>query len=228
MEAFPTNHDTGPKILLDGTVLPARDNAVADLNDALDNIFMHQNIAPFISQRLIQHLVTSNPSPAYVARVATVFNDNGAGVKGDLAAVVRAILNDPEARDATLLTAQAGKLKEPVLLMLNIVRGLNGQSDGVYLRSQASTLSQNLFYSPSVFNYYPPDYRLAGTTLLAPEFAIMNLVDGHQPVQFREHGRLHDAHCAGRLGARCDGHVAELRESPGARWRYARHGREAQ
>ncbi len=174
MEAFPGNHDTEPKTLLNGWALPGRDDAVADLNDALDNIYIHQNVAPFISQRLIQHLVTSNPSPAYVARVATVFNDNGAGVKGDLSAVVRAILNDPEARDATMLTAQAGKLKEPVLLMLNIVRGLNGQSDGVYLRSQASTLSQNLFYSPSVFNYYPPDYRLAGTSLLAPEFAIMN------------------------------------------------------
>lgn len=174
MEAFPGNHDTAPKILLNGTVLPARDNATADLDDALDNIFLHQNIAPFMSQRLIQHLVTSNPSPAYVARVAAVFVNNGSGVKGDLSAVVRAILTDPEARDATLLTAQSGKLKEPVLLMLNIMRGLNGQSDGVYLRSQASTLSQNLFYSPSVFNYYPPDYQLAGTTLLAPEFAIMN------------------------------------------------------
>ena len=174
MEAFPTNHDTGPKTLLDGTVLPARDDAVADLNDALDNIFLHPNVAPFVCRRLIQHLVTSNPSSAYVARVATVFNDNGAGVKGDLSAVVRAILSDEEARDASLLATGSGKLKEPVLLMLNIVRGLNGQTDGVYLRSQASTLSQNLFYSPSVFNYYPPDYQLAGTALLAPEFAIMN------------------------------------------------------
>lgn len=174
MEAFPGNHDTAAKTLLNGTVLPARDDAAADLNVALDNIFFHPNVAPFISRRLIQHLVSSNPTPAYVARVATVFNDNGSGTKGDLSAVVRAILLDPEARDAAHLTASSGKLKEPVLLMLNIVRSLNGQTDGVYLRSQASTLSQNLFYAPSVFNYYSPDYQLAGTPLLAPEFAIMN------------------------------------------------------
>lgn len=174
MEAYPGNHDIAQKILLNGTVLPARDDPNADLNAALDNIFQHPNIAPFVCQRLIQHLVSSNPSPAYVGRVAAAFLDNGSGVRGDLAAVVRAILSDPEARDASLLTPASGKLKEPVLLMLNIIRALNGQSDGVYLRSQATSMNQNVFYAPSVFNYYPPDYQLAGTSLLAPEFAILN------------------------------------------------------
>lgn len=174
MEAFPGNHETGTKLLLNGAVLPARDDAVADLNAALDNVHGHQNVAPFISRRLIQNLVTSNPTPGYVARVATVFNDNGAGVKGDLAAVVRAILVDAEARDASQLTSTSGKLKEPVLLMLNVVRALNGQTDGVYPRSQSASLLQNLFHPPSVFNYYPPDFQLAGTPLYGPEFAIMN------------------------------------------------------
>lgn len=173
MEAFPGNHDTGAKELLDGVVLPARDDAYADLNAAIDNIFNHPNVGPFVSKQLIQKLVTSNPSPAYVARVSAVFADNGSGVRGDLGAVVRAILTDPEARTTTP-PSDFGHLKEPVLLVLGILRALNGTSDGVYLRGQVSSMSQNLFYPPSVFNYYPPDNPLPNTTAVGPEFAIMN------------------------------------------------------
>ncbi len=173
MYAFPTNHDTGTKALLDGAILPARDDAYADLNAAIDNIFNHPNVAPFISKQLIQKLVTSNPSPAYVSRVATVFNNDGNGVRGNLRAVVRAILTDVEARTLPP-PAAAGHLKEPVLLVIGALRALHGQSDGVYLRGQISSMSQNLFYSPSVFNYYPPDTPLPNTTYLGPEFAIMN------------------------------------------------------
>ncbi|HQR38894.1 MAG TPA: DUF1800 family protein [Blastocatellia bacterium] len=173
MYLYPGNHDTGAKELLDGVILPARDDAYADLNAAIDNIFYNANVGPFISKQLIQKLVTSNPSPAYVARVATKFNDNGSGVRGDLKAVVRAILTDDEARNATP-PSDFGHLKEPALWAIGVLRGLNGISDGVYLRGQVSAMGQNLFYSPSVFNYYPPDNPISGTTLVGPELAIHN------------------------------------------------------
>ena len=96
MKAFEDYHDTQSKTLLNNQVLPAGMTAEQDLDAALDNIFAHDNIAPFVSKQLIQRLVTSNPSPQYVARISSVFNDNGSGIKGDLEAVVRAILLDPK------------------------------------------------------------------------------------------------------------------------------------
>lgn len=173
MAAWPGAHNTASKELLDGVALPARNDPYGDLNAAIDNIFNHPNVAPFVAKRLIQKLVTSDPSPAYVARVATVFDDNGSGVRGDLGAVVRAILVDVEARTAPP-PAEFGHLREPVLWTIAMLRAVGGQSDGVYLRSQVSSMSQNLFYSPSVFNYYPPDNALPNTNYLAPEFAILN------------------------------------------------------
>jgi uncharacterized protein (DUF1800 family) len=174
MVVWPSNHDTGPKQLLNGVVLPASQTPEADLNAALDNIFYHPNVGPFIGKQLIQHLVTSNPSPAYISRVAAVFNNNGSGVRGDLKAVVRAILLDPEARGDVKTEQDYGHLREPILYALNVIRALNGISDGVWLRGQMSNLGQNLFTSPSVFNYYPPDYNIPGTTLLGPVFALMH------------------------------------------------------
>ncbi|HEY6643144.1 DUF1800 domain-containing protein [Povalibacter sp.] len=170
--AIEAQHDLTGKTLLKGVTLPAGQSAQQDLRAALDVIFQHPNVAPFIGQRLIQHLVTSNPSPAYVGRVAAVFEDNGHGVRGDLRAVVRAILLDPEARGSREDDHDFGRLKEPAFFMTGLLRGLGGQSDGVYLRAQAVGMGQNIFTAPSVFNYYSPLNVVRGTDLLGPEFGI--------------------------------------------------------
>jgi uncharacterized protein (DUF1800 family) len=152
--------------------------ANASLNQALDNIFYHPNVAPFVSKLLIQHLVTSDPTPAYVGRVAAVFNNNGTGLRGDMKAVIRAILLDPEARGSVKTEPRYGKLREPVQLMTNLLRHFNVRSaDGVQLsdgnvNALSNAMGQNTFNSPTVFNYYSPDYIVPGTTLLAPEFNI--------------------------------------------------------
>jgi len=174
MSPVDTNHDKGAKQLLAGTVLPAGQTIQDDLAHAIHNVFMHPNVGPFVGRQLIQKLVTGNPTPQYVARIAAVFNDNGLGVRGDLKAVVRAILTDPEARGAVKLDPAYGKLREPVLFMTGAARALATQSDGVYFGQQARGLGQNLFYPPSVFNYYPPTYLLPDTAIVAPEFALAN------------------------------------------------------
>ena len=173
MVSFAANHETAAKQLL-GATAPAGLTAPADLANAIHNIFMHPNVGPFISTQLIQKLVTGNPTPGYVGRVAAVFNNNGAGVRGDMKAVVRAILTDPEARGDLKLDPAYGKLREPALYLLNIVRAFNGQTDGTYMQRVGTSLLQPVFYSPTVFNYYPPDYVVPGTTALGPEFAIQN------------------------------------------------------
>jgi uncharacterized protein (DUF1800 family) len=174
MVGVASNHDTGAKELLNGVIEPANLDMSSDLANAMRNVFMHPNVGPFIGRQLIQKLVTGDPSPQYVARVTSVFNDNGAGVRGDLKAVVRAILLDPEARGDVKLDPTYGKLREPVLFMAAAARAVDAATDGVYFGPAGATLGQNLFYSPSVFNYYPPDHVLAGSTAVAPEFAIQN------------------------------------------------------
>jgi len=169
-----SNHDNTARTLLNGAVAPAGLSAQGELAFAIHNIFMHPNVGPFIGKQLIQKLVTGDPTPQYVSRVAAVFNNNGQGVRGDMKAVVAAILTDPEARGATKLDPGYGKLREPVLFMTNAARALNTQSDGVFFGQQSSQLGQNLFYPTSVFNYYPPDYVLPDKTNIAPEFAIQN------------------------------------------------------
>lgn len=182
------NHDTASKTLLNGAVLPAGQNSTTDLNAALDNIFNNPNVGPFISRQLIQHLVTSNPSPAYVARVATVFNNNCAGlypdspcsgVRGDLKAVVRAVLLDPEARGDAKTDPAYGLQREPVQLITDILRIANAKSadlsttsDG-YLVPNSQTLDQDVYRPPTVFSYYPADYTVAGTILSGPQFGIL-------------------------------------------------------
>ncbi len=168
----PANHEFGTKRLLDGVVAPANLPMQDDLAFALRNIFLHPNVGPFIGRQLIQKLVTSDPTPGYVSRVAAAFADNGAGVRGDLRALVRAILLDPEARGARKIDPAYGKLAEPVLYMTALARALGGRTDGVYFRNASSALGQFVFYPASVFNYYPPDYVVPGTPLLGPEFAI--------------------------------------------------------
>jgi uncharacterized protein (DUF1800 family) len=177
MIPFDSHHDTGTKLLLNNVTLPAGGTTQADLTAALQNIFQHPNVGPFVCQQLIQHLVTSNPSPAYVQRVSTVFNDNGSGVRGDMKAVVTAILIDPEARrgdDPTQMQPSDGHLKEPLLFMLSLLRAANAKSDGTNLNWYASDMRQEPFESPTVFNFFPPNNPIAGTQLYGPEFKIFN------------------------------------------------------
>ena len=187
MIPFDNHHDTGQKLLLNGMVLGAGGTAQSDLTVALQSIFTHPNVGPFISKQLIQHLVTSNPSPAYVSRVTAVFNDNGSGVRGDLKAVVNAILMDSEARrgdDPTQVQSSDGHLKEPVLFMLNLLRATNSTSDGANLQNYASEMKEEPFESPTVFNFYPPDNAIPGTTLLGPEFRIFNSTTAISRINF--------------------------------------------
>jgi len=177
MLPYDSNHDKGAKLLLNGVTLAAGGNIQDDLNAGLQNIFNHPNVGPFISKQLIQKLVTSNPSSDYVTRVTTVFNDNGSGVRGDLKAVVSAILLDPEARrgdDPTQVQASDGHLREPVLFMMTMLRGVNATTDGADLMYYASDMRQEPFNSPTVFNFYPPNFQISGTQLLGPEFSIFN------------------------------------------------------
>jgi uncharacterized protein (DUF1800 family) len=182
MKAWASHHSTSEKTLLNGLVLPAGQTPQQDLEQALNSIFIHPNVGPFISRRLIQRLVTSNPSPAYVLRVATVFNDNGLGVRGDLAAVVKAVLLDPEARTPVeSQPANWGKQREPVIRFANFLRAMNataasGHSEISKLNSADNALGQSPLLAPSVFNFYSPDYRnpgaIAQAGLVSPEFQI--------------------------------------------------------
>lgn len=177
MQLYPAFHDTGAKLLLNGETLPAGQGGQQDLVDALDNIFAHPNVGPFIAIRLIQRLVTSNPSPAYIQRVATAFNNNGSGVRGDLAAVVRAILLDPEARPESPMDLD-GKIKEPLLRLTQLWRAY----DAVSASGRYPFLGANVFFgqgplqAPSVFNFFSPFYAPPGeirdSSFVAPELQI--------------------------------------------------------
>ena len=177
MQLWPDFHDTGEKLLLGGTLLPAGQSGTQDLSDALDNVFNHPNVGPFLAIRLIQRLTTSNPSPGYVQRVAEAFDDNGLGVRGDLGAVVKAILMDPEARPAMAMEID-GKVKEPLLRLTQLWRSYDAQSNGggypfgfAYI-----LLGQGPLQSPSVFNFFSPFYAPPGeirdSNLVAPELEI--------------------------------------------------------
>jgi uncharacterized protein (DUF1800 family) len=181
MQAWASRHSTAAKKLLDGVTIPAGQTPQQDLQQALDAIANHPNVAPFISRRLIQRLVTSNPSPAYIQRVASIFNNNGAGVRGDLKAVVRTILLDKEARDsaAAMATDQVGKQREPVIRFANLLRAMRAKSTSGhtsiwYLDSADSALGQSPLLAPSVFNFFSPDFRapgaIAAAGLYSPEF----------------------------------------------------------
>lgn len=167
-----------PGVALAGGVLPAGGTAQADLDAALDNIFNHPNVAPFIAQHLIKRLVTSNPSPAYVGRVATIFNNNGTGVRGDLHATVRAVLMDSEARTVQPLASNAGKLREPLLRLTQLWRAFDGRADDGRYREWYINyyFAQAPLSSPTVFNFFLPSYQppgeLATLGLIAPEFQI--------------------------------------------------------
>lgn len=176
-------HDTASRQLLSGVSVPAGTAAPQAMELVLDSLVNHPNMAPFIGRQLILHLVKSNPSPAYVQRVATAFVSGryaagslafGTGQRGDLAATVAAVLLDTEARTVST-TRSNGKLREPVLMFTSVLRALNGRSDGDALTWWwGEALRQHVFRPPSVFNYYPPDYPLAGTALVGPAFGLHN------------------------------------------------------
>jgi uncharacterized protein (DUF1800 family) len=180
MKAFSSEHSPEAKKLLNGVTLSAGQSPEQDMDAAIDNIFNHPNVAPFVCRQLIQRLVTSNPSKTYLSRVAGVFNNNGSGVRGDLRAVVSAILLDAEARAATP-AANFGKQREPVVRFANFLRACNAKaSNGLnairYLDSADDGLGQSPLLSPSVFNFFSPNYRPAGPIaqagMVAPEFQI--------------------------------------------------------
>lgn len=171
METRPANHATGPKNFLTCS-LAAGQSVQQDLDAVIDCLMAHPNIAPFIATRLIRSLVTSNPSPAYVARVADVFAGRHGGAVGDLKATVRAILLDQEARQSTA-TATQGRLKEPILQASGLLRALNGQfASANQITYLFEHMGQAILTPPSVFSWFSPLYRVPGSTLFGPEFQI--------------------------------------------------------
>ena len=178
MVAVESEHDETAKTLLNGETLPGGQTAEQDLKGALQIVFNHTNVGPFVCQQLIQHLVTSNPSPAYVERIANVFDNNGAGARGDMQAVITAILLDPEARAGdppATPAANEGHLREPALYLAGLLRALGAQvSSTNNLPQYTAAESQPLYAAPSVFNYFSPGYRVDGGKLLGPEFQIQS------------------------------------------------------
>ncbi|MCC7099275.1 MAG: DUF1800 domain-containing protein [Rubrivivax sp.] len=182
MVLTPALHSTLEASFL-GTTVPAGTDGVTALKMALDTLAAHPNVGPFMGRQLIQRLVTSNPSPAYVSRVAAVWADNGAGVRGDLGAVLRAILLDDEARGpVALASTSGGKLREPMLRLIQWFRSFKGRSvSGAWnvgnTSDAARALGQSPLRSSSVFNFFRPGYVPPGTgiaaaRLVAPEFQI--------------------------------------------------------
>jgi uncharacterized protein (DUF1800 family) len=182
MAQVASHYETGSKTFL-GITIPAGTSAIDSLNAALDTLFAHPNMPPFVAKQLIQRLVTSNPTPAYVGRVAAAFTDNGTGVRGDLKTVLRAVLLDGEARDAGNSSDSAyGKLREPVVRFLNWARAFNATSAGDGwgvgdLSDPAARLGQSPMRSGSVFNFFrpgyvPPNTSISAAALAAPEMQI--------------------------------------------------------
>lgn len=192
MRMWEPQHDTGAKRLFNypgarKPTLPAGQPGLQDVQDAIDNLVEHPNTGPFIARQLIQRLVTSNPSDGYVTRVAAAFVNNGAGVRGDMVAVVKAILLDPEARNPGFITdPEHGKLREPFLRVAHTLRALRYTvQDGTLPYDLGgtftqATLGQYPLSAPSVFNFYAPDYEppgpIGGAALVAPEFQILTAV----------------------------------------------------
>ena len=168
MIAVDAEHDKAAKTIFGKVKIPAGQTAQQDLSDLIEALMTQPTMAPFISQQLIQHLVTSNPSPAYIQRVSTVFSNDGTGVAGNLRAVITAILTDPEARagddssssGTTTEAASFGHMREPILFMTDVLRGLNATVAATSsISNDASEMSQNLFNAGSVFSYFSPQSR---------------------------------------------------------------------
>lgn len=177
-------HELDVKTFL-GTTIPAGTDGMTSLKLALDALFAHPNVAPFVSKQMIQRLVTSNPSPAYIQRVATIFENNGSGVRGDMKAVVRAILLDADARNDAAAAASTtfGKVREPMIRFTNWARAFGASSPSnawaIDARESFPRLAEGLGRSPSVFNFFRPEYAppntaIATQAMVGPEFQITN------------------------------------------------------
>lgn len=183
MQMYDWMHEQGVKNLLDGYVIPAGQTGMEDIEDAVEHLFNHENVGPFLAKRLIQRLVKSNPTPNYISTVASAFNDNGSGVRGDMSAVVKAILMHPEARSCSWSTdPDQGKLREPILKYTDFVKATEiFTTMGNYWNYSywfKENTSQHPLRSSTVFNFYGPDYTPSGPIsnngLVAPEFELYN------------------------------------------------------
>ena len=183
MVMYEDYHEPGEKHLLNGYTIPAGQSGMEDIQDAIHHLATHPNVGPFIGRLLIQRLVTSNPSPEYIARVSAAFNDNGSGVRGDMKAVVKAILLDPEARSCdAMINPHHGMLKEPIVRYTQFFRAMDNDSPlGRYWNPGfgfAESTGQYPMLSPSVFNFFSPGFQPLGpiteNDLVAPEFQLHN------------------------------------------------------
>ncbi|TDM09942.1 MAG: DUF1800 domain-containing protein [Ideonella sp. MAG2] len=224
MVPLPSMHDQSERALLSGVTVPTGSTASQALDKVLDSLMQHPNMPPFLGRQMISHLVSSNPSPAYVQRVAQAFASGsfstqgqsfGSGQRGDLAATVAATLLDAEARGDAPATAQGGKLREPALYLAGVIRALNGQTDGNDLGGGwGEALQQHVFRAPSVFNFYPPDFAVPGTRLSGPAFGIHNASTGIQRLNYLTfllfwNGSLPDSTVPGATGTRVNTTVFE-------------------
>ncbi len=179
-------HETSQKIMLDGTIIPAGQTGMQDINDAIDVLFNHPNVGPFLALRLIQQLVKSNPSPEYINRVASAFNNNGQGIRGDMRTVFRAILLDPEARDCDKLADQkTGKLRQPLERFITLCRAFDIDSPSGRLwkadyQDMHDEQEQTFMGASTVFNFFTPFYAedeyVAPNDMVSPEFQILHSV----------------------------------------------------
>jgi len=184
MIMYEEEHEQGEKYLLNQTVVPAGQTGMEDIEDAISNIFNHPNVGPFIAYRLIQRLIKSNPTPQYIARVASIFNSNENGVRGDMASVVKAILLDEEARNCSYQNADVNsKLKEPFLRYSQFARlaTLSRPNDNYWWNNSDyfhRDVQQDIMAAPSVFNFFmfndAPNGAIKDAGLVAPEFQIHN------------------------------------------------------
>ena len=193
MKMWDEEHEPGFKTLLNGYVVPDGQTGMEDVNEALDHLFNHPNVGPFIGRQLIQRLVKSNPSPEYIGRVTAVFNDNGSGVRGDMQAVIKAILLDDEARNPSFITdPNNGKLREPFFRFTQLVRAFHysNPQDKFWDAGWGveNDLRQYMFNAPSVFNFFSPGYRPPGPVgdaeLTGPEFQLLNSYTAISTINF--------------------------------------------
>ena len=193
MTMWEEEHEPGSKTLLNGHIVPNGQTGIEDINDALDHLFNHQNVGPFIGRLLIQRLVKSNPSAGYIGRVTAVFNNNGSGVRGDMQAVIKAILLDDEARNLSYINDPTnGKLREPFFRFTHLMRTFNFSNpqnkfwDAGW--SVGNELRQYMLNAPSVFNFFSPDFRPAGPVadagLTGPEFQLLNSYTAISTINF--------------------------------------------
>jgi len=182
MENFASNHDTtNTKLLLNGITLPAGQTAQQDLSAAMDNIFNDSTMGPFVCKQLIKHLVKSNPSTTYVQDVVNVFDNDGTGTRGNLQAVLKAILMDAEARAGDFgspdpnVADTDGHLREPALFMVGVLRALNSTDNGSSLANRGNSMDQNVLTSPTVFNFFPPDFVIPQTYFTLPPLPVASV-----------------------------------------------------